>query len=139
MPLNPQERTFTTTTFWNLNMVTFEQIWQVLYDNGASTKKEEGTRRFWATLSLEEQEYAFTTISAKVQEGRFVQYDPIRAIKENIRWLKKAEPDFLSGADQDRLSAQGIPMVQVHYNGTYKICTRQTALDFHLPITIDPW
>ena len=120
-------------------MILFEQIWPVLYDNGASAKKEEGTRRFWATLSSEEQEYAFTIISQKVKEGKFVQYDPIRAIKETIRRMKKATPEFLSGAEQDRLKAQGIPMVQVHYNGTYKICTRETAEEFGLTITKDPW
>ena len=80
-------------------MILFEQIWQVLYENGASAKKEEGTQRFWETLSSEEQEYAFTIISQKVKEGKFVQYDPIRAIKETIRRMKKATPEFLSFND----------------------------------------
>ena len=64
-------------------MVTFEEIWRVLYEHGASSRKEEGTRRYWETLSPEQQERAFTTISSKLKEGKFVQYDPIRAIKEN--------------------------------------------------------
>ena len=56
-------------------MILFEQIWPVLYDNGASAKKEEGTRRFWETLLSEEQEYAFTIISQKVKEGTTEEMD----------------------------------------------------------------
>ena len=63
----------------------FEDMWSVLYDHGASDKKEEGTRRYWASLTPEQQHEAFTTISKKLKEGKFVQYDPIRAIKENIK------------------------------------------------------
>ena len=66
-------------------MITFEQIWRALYDNGASDKKEEGTRRYWETLTPEQQERAFTTITRKLREGGFVWYDPIRAIQEALK------------------------------------------------------
>ena len=69
----------------------FESLWQLLYQHGASDKKEEGTRRFWQTLTPEQQQQVFTTISTKLQEGKFVQYDPIRAIQENLRRLPKSE------------------------------------------------
>ena len=117
----------------------FESLWQALYENGSSAKNKEATYRFWRGLSTEEQEAACTIIIQKVAQKSFVLYDPIRAIKEAIRKLKPAEPTFLSGAEQDRLRANGVAMVQVRYGDGYKICTRQTALDFHLPITIDPW
>ena len=81
-------------------MIPFEDIWRALYENGASEKKEEGTRRYWATLSPEEQERAFTTITRKLKEGGFVWYDPIRAIKEALRRQgKKSEPEMLSFHD----------------------------------------
>ena len=117
----------------------FEPLWQALYENGSSAKNKEATYRFWRGLSTEEQEAACTIIIQKVAQKSFVLYDPIRAIKEAIRKLKPAEPDFLSGAEQDRLRANGVAMVQVHYNGTYKICTRETAEAFGLTITKDPW
>ena len=72
-------------------MTTFEQLWAVLYDHGASAKKEEGTRRFWFTQSSQQQEQVFTTITTKLRENKFVQYDPIRAIKENIRQLHQQQ------------------------------------------------
>ena len=61
----------------------------MLYEHGASAKKEEGTRRYWATLTPQQQRQVFTTISTKLREDKFVQYDPIRAIKENLRKARK--------------------------------------------------
>ena len=42
------------------------------------------------------------------------------------------QPTFLSGQEQDRLREQGIPLVQVKYNGKFLICTKQTMQDFNL-------
>ena len=108
----------------------FNSLWQLLYDHGASAKKEEGTRRFWDTLTPQQQEQAFTTITTKLKEDKFVQYDPIRAIKENLPKGPLSQPTFLRGDE-------GGDLVQVKYNGLFKICTRQTAVDFHLPILRD--
>ena len=98
-------------------MIDFKQIWSLLYEHGASAKKEEGTRRFWDTLTPFQQEQVFTTISTKLRDDKFVQYDPIRALKENIR--RQPGPEFLRG---DELNAE----VQVKYNGMFKICSRAT-------------
>ena len=71
-------------------MISFEQIWQLLYQHGASEKKREGTERYWRTLSADQQHQVFSTISNKLREGKFVQYDPIRAMRENLyRPLRK--------------------------------------------------
>ena len=42
------------------------------------------------------------------------------------------QPTFLSGQEQDEHHRQGIPLVQVKYNGKYLICTKQTMQDFNL-------
>ena len=120
-------------------MITFEQFWQKLYDHGGLDKYHEECRQIWFELTPEQREQMANTIFAKLNAHKFVHYDSRRAMRENLRLLKPTEPDFLSGAEQDRLHAQGIPLVQVKYGDGYKICTRQTALDFHLPITINPW
>ena len=75
----------------------FNALWALLYDHGASAKKEEGTRRYWATLTPQQQQAVFTSISTKLREDKFVQYDPIRAIKENMP--KAPKPHILSYAD----------------------------------------
>ena len=72
-------------------MITFEELWTPLYEHGASAKKEEGTRRFWEGLRPEQQELVFTTITRRLEERKFVQYDPIRAIKEALQSRKKEQ------------------------------------------------
>ena len=76
----------------------FLSLWQLLYEHGASAKKEEGTRRYWTTLPPEQQRQVFNIISTKLSKNQFVQYDPIRAIKENLR-LCSHQPQTLSYAD----------------------------------------
>ena len=58
-------------------------------------------------------------------ERAFVHYDPIRAIKENSWQVKEQQPEFLKGNEEGDL-------VQVRYNGLYKICTRETMKKFNL-------
>ena len=83
----------TTTNFKTMDEL-FNQLWAILYDHGASAKKEEGTRRYWATLTPQQQRQVFTTISTKIKEDKFVQYDPIRAIKENLRRVRSMTLSF---------------------------------------------
>ena len=68
-------------------MITFEELWQALYDHGASGKKEEGARRYWEGLETEQQEWVFSTITDRLQKKKFVHYDPIRAIKEALQQM----------------------------------------------------
>ena len=106
-------------------MIEFNDIWQLLLQNGASRKKEEGTRRYWLTLSDEQQRFAFTNISRKLTERAFVNYDPIRAVKENCWQAKDQQPVFLRGDE-------GGDIVQVNYNGAFRLCTRATMELFGL-------
>ena len=48
------------------------------------------------------------------------------------------QPEFLSGAQQEKNWKNGIPMVQVKYGDKFLICTKQTQLDFNLPL-IKSW
>ena len=61
--------------------------------------------------------------------------------KPRLDWLisdfPEPQPYFLSGQEQDRLSEQGIPLVQVKYNGKFLICTRETMNLFHLEWNMD--
>ena len=70
-------------------MVTFEDMWRVLYEHGACSWKEEGTKLYWDGLRQEQQEQVFTIITKKLEEGKFVQYDPIRAIMENTKKVRR--------------------------------------------------
>jgi hypothetical protein len=108
----------------------FNTMWQLLYDHGASAKKEEGTRRFWDTLSEEEQQIAFTTITKKLKEKAFVNFDPIRAIRENIWRAKAPEPTNYRGC----VIPQGVQVFSAKYNGVWGMYTREDIDKFHLRV-----
>lgn len=114
-------------------MITFINIWALLYEHGASSKKEHGTRQFWDTLTPAEQERAFSNISGKLQAGEFVHYDPIRAIKENLRTTSRDQPQptWLRGEEKD------LDIVQVFHEGRYRLCTRETMTMFNLQYVMD--
>ena len=67
----------------------FNAIWQLLYDHGASARKEEGTRRFWTTLTEDEQQIAFTTITRKLRERCMGYVHPGRYCEISFRNIKK--------------------------------------------------
>ena len=64
-------------------------LWAMLYDHGASERKKEGTERYWRTLSKVQQEAVYNSISRKLEAGGWLQYDPIRAIKEHTPKVRK--------------------------------------------------
>ena len=109
----------------------FHDIWQLLLDNGASPRKEEGTRRFWDTLTPDQQRAAYTSIVSKLAIRAFVHYDPIRAIKENIWSSKPPQPQWKTGGETDE------DLVQVKYGDRFKICTRATMELFGLQYVRD--
>ena len=98
----------------------FEATWQALYENGSSGKNRDATKRFWDSLTPAQQHTAFVSIPRKAKEGKFIQYDPIRAIKENIRAYQAIEPVNYNGR-----ALPNEPVVIARYNGkwgTYKVC-----------------
>ena len=113
-------------------MITFDDLWKLLYDHGGIDKYRVECNNLWDELSPSQRDQLFNTISNKLNIGKFVHYDPLRAMRENIRQFKPSAPEFLTGKQQEQNWKHGIPMVQVKYNGSFLICTRATMEQFHL-------
>lgn len=112
----------------------FETVWQALVDNGTSKRNHDATERFWNTLSPKQKDLVFKNIPRKVKEGKFVQYDPIRAIKENSRKYQLPEPENLNGSSKyDRLIKTTL-VVSAQYGGIYGVYTLEDALAYDMPI-----
>ncbi len=107
----------------------FNQLWALLYEHGASEKKKEGTRRFWNTLTEEQQRQVFTTISRKLKEDKFVQFDPIRAIKENTPKIVAKGPTNYRGR---KLPA--VPVFSAKYNGIWGMYTFDDIKKFNMEL-----
>jgi len=66
-------------------MFTFNDLWQLLYDHGATDTKKGDCAQLWDRLTAQQQQQLITTITTKLRQNKFVHYDPIRAMRENIR------------------------------------------------------
>ena len=112
----------------------FNELWNLLYQHGASAKKEEGTRRFWNTLTPQQQSCAFTTISNRLKEGKFVQYDPIRAINESLRpnGKQKPTPTNLNGTLQGAEMLNTNQAKTAFYNGKWGLYSLEDIQLFNL-------
>ena len=111
-----------------------DKVWQALVEHGSSRKSEEAVRRFWATLSPKQKQTAANNIPRKVREGKYVQYNPIQAIKENIRSYQMPEPENLNMTSKYNKLERTTPLVSALYKGTYGIFTLAQAEEFGLDI-----
>ena len=72
-----------------LTMFTFNDLWELLHDHGATDKKKGDCARLWDSLTALQQQQLVTIIRSKLQQDKFVHYDPLRAMRENIRQARK--------------------------------------------------
>ena len=79
-------------------MMTFDNLWFLLYNHGATNTKRIECAELWEQLTPAQQSQLVTTISTKIKENKFIHYDPLRAMQENIRQTQK-QPQTLSFAD----------------------------------------
>ena len=109
----------------------FVDLIEIFIEKGG--KPNEGATRAaidaWSKCSIAKR----TELLAAVKSGAH--------FKPRLDWLisdfPEPQPHFLSGQEQDRLHEQGIPLVQVKYNGKFLICTRDTMTLFNLEFVRD--
>ncbi len=77
-------------------MSSFSELWSLLRKHGSSNKREEECTHLWNTYSPAMQQAILELIRTKLEQKRFVHYDPLRAIRENADALR---PKTLSYAD----------------------------------------
>jgi len=99
----------------------FDDIWRLLNPQGEFVRRVNACGKLWNELARHRRKHIYETIVSLKAQGKYVNPNPLFAIKDN----DNAEPEFLKGNEKGDL-------VQVRYNGAYKICTRQTMVDFNL-------
>ena len=126
----------TTSTFLKLKIMDekFETVWQALVDHGTSKRNHDAAERFWNTLTPKQKDQVYRNIPQKVKEGKFVQYDPIRAIKENSRMHQLPEPENLNQSGKYDTLVKQVPLVSAAYKGFFGIYTLADALEYGMDI-----
>ena len=108
----------------------FETVWQALVENGSSKRNHDAVKRYWDSLTPKQQNLVCKNIPQKVKDGKFVQYDPIRAIKENARTYQLPEPTNYNG----RSLKPGVQYVIARYKNAYGTYSLQDAKDFGMEV-----
>jgi len=75
-------------------MNSFDYIWQLLAGHGSTSTNRLECARLWDTFTTDQQRQLYRTISAKIKAGKFVNYDPVKALQENMRHLEKQQLTF---------------------------------------------
>ena len=62
----------------------FEDLIKMLNNRPIVPGKTAECLRLWETLTARQQQQIYNTIRDKLQAGKFVHYDPVKAIQDNI-------------------------------------------------------
>ena len=75
-------------------MTSFDYLWQMLYNHGVIERYKTDCARIWGGYTLEQQRYIYRSIRNNLRAGRFVNYNPIKAIQDNAP--KRKPPQTLT-------------------------------------------
>ena len=77
-------------------MVTFTDLWQLLYDHGSSNAYKHDCNLLWDDLSPERRQRLYNKIARKLQLGKFVHFNPLEAMHDNLPPARAERKQILS-------------------------------------------
>ena len=77
-------------------MATFNDLWQLLYDHGSSNAYKLACNNLWNELSPERRQRLYDKIARKLQLGKFVHFNPLDAMHDNMPPARAEHKHILS-------------------------------------------
>ena len=65
-------------------MATFDDLWQLLYEHGSSNYYKHDCNQLWDGLTPEKQQRLYDSLKSRIEQGKFVNYNPLYAIHDNM-------------------------------------------------------
>ena len=65
-------------------MTSFDYLWQMLDKHGVIERYKGDCFDLWNTFSLSQQRLIYRSIRDKIRAGKFVNYNPVKAVRDNI-------------------------------------------------------
>ena len=117
-------------------MVSFEQFWQMLYEHGSRNYYMNAAYVRWNELTPEQQQQLYERIKRKIEQGKYVDYNPLRAMQDNLRQLRQqvAPPKNYNGSREFEAMVQTGTLCTAVYNGQVGIYTIDDANAHHMTI-----
>ena len=113
-------------------MNNFKDLWQLLETHGVIDSKRADCEAQWNEYSPDEQQATYNNLAYKIKTGKFVHYNPLRAIHDNKprQVLKPAEEPV----NYNGRALPEEPVVTAFYNGKWGTYTLADAERFNLKI-----
>ena len=65
-------------------MATFNELWEVLYNHGATSYYKHDCAQIWDELTPVQQQGLYDRISERISRNQYVAYNPLEAIHDNM-------------------------------------------------------
>ena len=65
-------------------MNSFDFLWKLLNEHGVIERYKGDCFDLWNTLTLNQQRATYRSIRDKIRAGQFVNYHPVKAVRDNI-------------------------------------------------------
>ena len=108
----------------------FNQIYQLLESHGTIPSKRIAASDLWATLTEQQQAFVCSTIEKKISDGKFVHFDPVKAIRENLPKVKLNAPHNYRG----EIIPSGLQVFSAAYNGVFGMYTQADIKTYGLTL-----
>ena len=107
----------------------FDHFYQLLESHGTIPSKRAAASDLWATLSDQQQSAVYSTIEKKILKGKFVHFDPVKAIRENTPKEKQSGPTNYRGKSEPK-----DPIFSALYNGEWGMYTQADIDAYHMEV-----
>ena len=110
---------------------TFNDLWKLLYDHGSSDYYKRDAQEIWDGLEPERQQRLHDNIALRLSEGRFISYNPLQAIHDNLPCKRVARIDEPTNYNRSSLTPPA-PIKPACYKGEWGMYTQQDIDLFNL-------
>ena len=112
---------------------TFVHIWNLLVSHGVVPSEIHEAEEYWNGFTLDEQRAIYRAIRDKIRAGKFVNYHPVYAIRDNAP--KKPHQGPVNYRGKSKLPK--VPIFSAKYNGTWGMYTQADITKFHMELPKD--
>lgn len=109
---------------------TFVHIWNLLVLHGVVPSEIHEAEEYWNSFTLTEQRAIYTSIRNKIRAGKFVNYHPVIAIRDNAP--KKTQQGPVNYRGKSKLPQE--PIFSAKYNGAWGMYTQADIDKYHMEL-----
>lgn len=107
---------------------TFVHIWNLLVSHGVVPSEIHEAEEYWKGFTLDEQRAIYAAIRNKIRAGKFVNYHPVLAIRDNAPKKTQQGPTNYRG----QTIPSGVQVFSAKYNGSWGMYTQDDIDKFHM-------